>query len=400
MERLFGFKGSFIHYILFSLFFLALFNSPLVGVSFYVLLFCLFSILICWKKTYFDRTSVYLLLFSISYPLVLCMNTGKFNPHYLLYLIAPITFYVWGQYIVTKINNQKGLLNFILLVLFFFAAQTYIITIEDVKEMGLINPMRAMLREGDEEAMINATLFGLNVSLGLSGLAIFMALKNKFGSIRGFLFLCVFLLSLLTVIHLVNRTGIVVAVVCTLCSYFFSIRKSGTILNAILQSFLIMAIVLFLISIFSKNGFDIIEAYTNRLSTENSSISDYGGRSWRWVDAMGRLFTNPFGWNNDVEYSFVHNLWLDVAMFGGIFPFIFIVCATIRSLKQLFQLMKLKNDIIANIIFSLSVCFILSSFVEPVLVGFDLYFYLYCMIWGIQKKYIEYTESGIILFNE
>ena len=265
MERLFGFKGSFIHYILFSLFFLALFNSPLVGVSFYVLLFCLFSILICWKKTYFDRTAVYLLLFSISYTLVLCMNTGKFNPHYLLYLIAPITFYVWGQYIVTKINNQKGLLNFILLVLFFFAAQTYIITIEDVKEMGLINPMRAMLREGDEEAMINATLFGLNVSLGLSGLANFMALKNKFGSIRRFLFLCVFLLSLLTVIHLVNRTGIVVAVVCTLCSYFFSIRKSGTILNAILQSFLIMAIVLFLISIFSKNGFDIIEAYTNRL---------------------------------------------------------------------------------------------------------------------------------------
>ena len=400
MKRLFGFKGSFVHYILFSLFFLALFNSPLVGVSFYVLLFCLFSVLICWTKTYFDKTSVYLLLFSISYPLILWMNSGKFNPHYLLYLIAPITFYVWGQYIVTKINNQRGLLNFLLLVLIFFAAQTYLITIEDVKEIGLINPMRTMLREGEEEAKINATLFGLNVSLGLSGLAIFMALKNKFGSIRGFLFLGVFLLSLLTVIHLINRTGIVVAVFCTFCSYIYSVRNNGKILNAILKIFLIMAIVLFLISLFSKNGFDIIEAYTNRSSTENTSISDYGDRSWRWLDAMGRLFTNPFGWNNEVKYNFVHNLWLDVAMFAGIIPFIFIVCATIRSLKQLFQLMKHNNDIIVHSIFSLSICFILSSFVEPVMVGFDPYFYLYCMIWGIQKKYIEYTESGIILFNE
>lgn len=400
MERLFGSKGSFVHYILFSLFFLALFNSPLVGVSFYVLLFCLFSILICWEKTYFDKTSVYLLLFSISYPLVLCMNTGKLNPHYLLYLIAPIAFYVWGQYIVTKINNQRGLLNFLLLVLIFFAAQTYIITIEDVKEIGLINPMRTMLREGDEEAKINATLFGLNVSLGLSGLAIFMALKNKFGSIRGFLFLGVFLLSLLTVIHLVNRTGIVVAVFCTFCSYSYSVRKSGKILNAILKILLIIAFVLSVISMSSENGFDIIEAYTDRTIKENTSISDYGGRSWRWVDAMGRLFTNPFGWNNDVKYNFVHNLWLDVAMFGGIIPFFFIVCATIRSLKQLFQLIKFNNDIIVNIIFSLSICFILSSFVEPVMVGFDPFFYLYCMIWGIQKKYIEYTKSGIILFNE
>lgn len=400
MERLFGFKGSFVHYILFSLFFLALFNSPLVGVSFYVLLFCLFSILICWEKTYFDKTSVYILLFSISYSLVLCMNTGKFNPHYLLYLIAPITFYVWGQYIVTKINNQKGLLNFILLVLFFFAVQTYIITIEDVKEIGLINPMRTMLREGDEEAMINATLFGLNVSLGLSGLAIFMALKNKFGSIRGFLFLCVLLLSLLTVIHLVNRTGIVVAVVCTLCSYFFRIRKSGKILNATLIIMFTIVIVYFILSMFLDNGFDIIEAYTNRLSTENTSISDYGGRSWRWVDAMARLFTYPFGWNNDVKYSFVHNLWLDVAMFGGIIPFFFIVCATIRSLKQLFQLMKHNNDIIVNSIFSLSICFILSSFVEPVMVGFDSFFYLYCMLWGIQKEYIKDLKLGQILVNE
>ena len=400
MERLFGFKGSFIHYILFSLFFLALFNSPLVGVSFYVLLFCLFSILICWKKTYFDRTSVYLLLFSISYPLVLCMNTGKFNTHYLLYLIAPITFYVWGQYIVTKINNQKGLLNFILLVLFFFAVQTYIITIEDVKEMGLINPMRAMFREGDEEAMINATLFGLNVSLGLSGLAIFMALKNKFGSIRGYLFLCVFLLSLLSVIHLVNRTGIVVAVFCTFCSYLYNVRNNKNVLSAIWKILFITVVVIIILSMFSDNGFDIIEAYTNRSSSENTSISDYGGRSWRWVDAMGRLFTNPFGWNNDVKYNFVHNLWLDVAMFGGIIPFFFIVCATIRSLKQLFQLMKHNNDIIVKSIFSLSICFILSSFVEPVMVGFDPYFYLYCMIWGIQKKYIEYSKSGKFLFNE
>ena len=145
MERLFGFKGSFAQYILFTTFFLALYNSSLVGVSYYVLLFCLLSIPICWKKAYFDKTSVYLLLFSISYSLVLCMNTSKLVPHYLLYLIAPVAYYVWGQYLVARINNHKGLLNLFLLILIFFAVQTYIITIEDVRETGLINPFREMM---------------------------------------------------------------------------------------------------------------------------------------------------------------------------------------------------------------------------------------------------------------
>lgn len=400
MERLFGFKGSFAQYILFTTFFLALYNSSLVGVSYYVLLFCLLSIPICWKKAYFDKTSVYLLLFSISYSLVLCMNTSKLVPHYLLYLIAPVAYYVWGQYLVARINNHKGLLNLFLLILIFFAVQTYIITIEDVRETGLINPFREMMREGDEEALVSATLFGCNVSLGLSGLGICMALKKRSFSIRGLLFLGVFLLSLLTTIHLVNRTGIVVAVVCTFCPYFYSVRKSGKILNAILLILFIIVIVYFILSIFSDNGFNIIEAYTNRLSTENTSISDYGGRSWRWVDAMGRLFTNPFGWNNDVKYNFAHNLWLDVAMFGGIIPFIFIVCATFRSFKQLLELIKIKNDVIVNSIFSLSICFILSSFVEPIIVGFDPFFYLYCMLWGIQKEYIKDLKLGQILVNK
>lgn len=399
MERLFGFKGGFVHYIVFALFFLALYNSPLVGVSFYVLLFCLFSIPICCNKTNFDKTVAYLLLFSISYPLILCVNNGKLNPHYLLYLIAPVTFYSWGQYLVTKINNQSGLINFLLLVLIFFAAQTYILTIEDVKDIGLININRSLLREGDDEEMINATLFGLNVSLGLAGLSIFMALKNKFWLTRNYLFLGIFLLSLLAVVHLVNRTGLIVVVLCTLCSYFYSVRSKRNIINVILKILFTIAIVYYILSIFSDKDFDIFEAYFNRSSTESSSIKDFGGRSWRWVDAMGRLFTYPLGWNNEVKYSFVHNLWLDVAMFGGIIPFFFIICATIRSIKQLFQLIKIKNDIIVNCILSLSVCFILVSFVEPVIVGFDLFFYLYCMIWGMQKKYLEYSKIEKILLN-
>lgn len=399
MKRLFGFRGSFVHYVLFALFFLALYKSPSVGVSFYYLLFCLFSLFLCLQRSFLDKTFVILLLFSISYPLVLLLNTGEFNPHYLLYLVAPVSFYVFGQYIITKINNQTGILNFLLFVLMFYALQTYIITIEDVNEIGLINPMRVMLREGDEESMVNATQFGCNVSLGLSGLGIFMALKNENNSIRKFLFLGVFLLSLLTVIHLVNRTGIVILVVCTLCSVFYSLKSKQINLNVIWKLLFVAVVGLFVFSISSDNGFDILEAYTNRTSNENTSISDYGGRSWRWVDAIGRLFTYPFGWANDVKYNYVHNLWLDVAMSAGIIPFLFITIVTIKGMKQLSKLIKNNNDIIVNCILSLSICFFLNSFMEPVIIGFDSFFYLYCMLWGIQKKYLECLKSGSIQFN-
>lgn len=400
MEKFFGFNGSLIHLVLFGLFFLALYMSPSVGVSMYVIAFCLASIPLCWNKMYFDKMSFYIILFSVSYTLVLLMNTGVFNPHYLVYLSAPISFYIWGKYLVTNISNQRGLLNFFMLMLVLFAFQTYVITIEDVQESGLINPYRGMLRSGDEDVVMPATLFGLNVSLGLAGLGIFLSMQNKFRSIKGYLFLTLSLLSLLTVIHLVNRTGIVVVVLCTLCSYYYNVKSQGETFGAVWKLVFIVAIGYFIISMFSDNGFDIFEAYNNRTVKEGTSLADSGNRTWRWVDALGRLLTYPFGWNTDVNYTYTHNLWLDVAMFGGIFPFVFIVIATIKGLKQFPQLLSIRNDIIVNCIISFNVCFFLNSFVEPVIIGFDPFFYLYCMMWGMQSKYIELSKSNMIIMNE
>ena len=137
-----------------------------------------------------------------------------------------------------------------------------------------------------------------------------------------------------------------------------------------------------------------MEAYNTREQVEGGSLIDFGNRGWRWIDSIQRIITDPFGWSGKTTYNYAHNLWLDVAMLCGIIPFTFLVLATMRSVRLLISLKSLKKDPIVASMIALYVCFFLTSFVEPVMIGFDVYFYLFCMLWGMQQSYhiIQYNK--------
>lgn len=368
-----------------------LYMSAAKGISYIMLAFAAFSLLVVLPSKLTDRTTLYLFLFSVSYSVMLLMNGD--TARWPVYLLCPCVFYIFGRYVTTKFNNV-ALLEFLILTIFLFALRTYIAAITDVLEGGFFNTYRAMNRSGQGDSDLSATLFGVNVSLGFVGLVAYFVKTNFGNKIVKFLLLVSFALSLFTVLHLVNRTGLFVFVLCSAAMLLsISVKQGYRFLLAIL--ILTGILVVFVPSLRSTFA-DIGASYQLREEVEvGGGVMTMGSRLWRWGDAIGRVFTSPFGWIGLAKYNYVHNMWLDTAMFGGFFSFLFIVLATVRGVRYVFKLRHISKNIIVVLLIGLTVASFASAFVEPVLIGTDIYFYLMCMFWGIGYQYRIDLRNGI-----
>ena len=365
----------------------------MVGISVYVLLFSLSVYIFVMRANMFDKASAFILGFSISYSILSFYIYGDYNPHYLIYLLAPNAFYFWGKHIIRCCSTKMAVINYLLFVFFFFALNTYILTVQDIVDVGLINPYRGLLRSGDTDVTMPATLFGLNVSLGLVGLAIAFIIPRSLRTIKTYLFVAISILSLLTNIHLINRTGLIVFVISTLSIFLFTLRAKHNPGKTLVLLMLFVVLTFLFYSIIVNNS-ELQDAYIQREQSSGESISGFSDRGWRWIDSLGRLFTYPLGWRGMVTYNYAHNFWLDVAMSCGILPFTFLFLATWHSFTITWKLVKKNKDYVVLAFLGLSVCSFLTSFVEPVMIGFDVYFYLYCMLWGMQYEYLMCNIYG------
>lgn len=374
---------SVLNKILFLLFVLVLYNSILVGTSYYTMAFCVMAMITIPVRKYIDKQAAWLIAFSILYSLMHVVLDIS-SSHIPLYLAAPLIFYCYGKYVVDNLHSRKAILEFVAIVVFFFSLVTYYTCIIDIGSVGLINLSRTMGRSGVEDAVMAATLYGLNVSLGLACMFGFLSIEKKERTLLHYLLPISFALSLLTTVHLVNRTGLVLVCFSVIIFLFYSKKSSKA-------TWIILIFVAALFAYLStKSDFaSILDAYTSRGEVEGHGLSDAGSRTEKWLDAICRIFIYPFGWYKDIDYTYTHNLWLDVARLTGIFPFIAILGATITSVTDTLKIYRIKGDYCALTLISILVIFYLESFVEPVLEGFDLFFYLMCMFMGVQRQFLK-----------
>lgn len=376
---------------------LPLFFSLMLGTSvltdniYIILVFCVVAAVYVPVLKYKDATAVWILLFSIIYLLIVILEVPR-TPYSLLlsYLFAPVIFYLFGRYVITCYDSVSQIITFLVLSVAIFGSMTYYYTLVDMQKVGLVNISRVF--EADNNALA-ATLYGLSVSLGFTGITIFFSNKS-IGKFNSFLLLICLVMSILTVVHLVNRTGLAVLAGCFVaCLAYYFKNKKGKIFSSII----IGTIVIYL---FTNSLIDdkIINAYISR-DEGIQSVAGAGGRSFRWLDAIQKLWFYPTGWYNDVftYRAYAHNLWLDIARVSGVFAFSCFMIVTVRALKNLFALVrKTKPNALVLLIVILNTAFFLSSFVEPVIEGFPLYFYLYLMLWGIQKQvYLDREKIGL-----
>lgn len=350
-------------------------------------LFAIFIILAAlsgiWNK--FDRSALFLAFFSIT--LVVFCPDIKLSTFEFICLLGPCTFYLLGRRMAWKSQNDEN--QIILLILLVIVAESFLMwrsmlnniftsrsLIIDVSEMG-----RMLSVEGGE--VIKATLFGLIASMGISGLGIVFGYDNRKQFVPWLFFLC-FVLSLLTTFYLINRTAIVVGLITLMLVTLY--RANNNVFRLVFMLVLQAGIGY---AIFSSGLIDqqIISAYSLRMGDD---MVTGGDRFWRWGDALVRMFKYPLGWiNQHAPYNYVHNLWLDVARMGGIFPFVFLLIPTIASLRNTFRLFKRKNSNLSVVIVSLYSCMFIASFMEPVIEGCVYFFLLFCWLWGIEQELVR-----------
>lgn len=339
-----------------------------------------------------DSQSLLLIAFSISYSFSLILKgKGISGANLISYIICPFVFFNFGRYIAKY--DFKYLTIFLLLSIFCISVESYILTINDISDVGIVNTARLMYFS-DGETSLSATLYGLVASAGI-GLFPYCILVKMQRNTQIVVYI-LFFFSLLITIHLVNRSAIVVLVITTFIMLALCGKKKA------LKIAIILFILIFALYSILDNHIinDISQAYSVRLEDETNS-STFGGRTQRWVDAFNLMFEYPFGWAFDYgpRDEYAHNMWLDTLRTAGIIPFLLLSYISISIIKKSYKGIRLNRHMPINI---LAACLItsisLACFVEPVIEGKPLFFFYYLTIAGVisqldkfQKQYIQYN---------
>lgn len=362
-----------------------LLSSIWTGVSIYIIVIFSFAILMFVPVTkYIDKTAVLLLSFSIAYCLTLmCFDVASWT-NLISYLICPFLFYCFGQFVVDRVDNIDQLTIFWSISILLFSVILYMSAIQDIIQNGFVNITRSFSIWGasTERSAISATLYGLIASLGLVGLPFFF-IKTGTKPIIKCIFLILGICSIMTVLQLVNRTGLVVVALTFIILILYNYKSRFFHIIAACAALIFIFCLLIKLQIINQ---DVFQAYIDR-NDGVGSVSTAGGRTERWITGLQNIFIYPLGWAHEkIQHSHAHNLWLDVARAGGILSFIPLVIATVFSYKTFFKLLRFRDRKFMPLLLGLNVCFFLSSFVEPVIEAIPLYFYLYLMLWGMQSQ--------------
>lgn len=347
----------------------------------YITIIGSFSILVFVSVTLKSKTDKggWVILFYILFYILFSYFSGFTYPlsTLVLYAIAPFIFYQYGGKIVKDYKTENNILIAWLIIAFCYGIDIFYVTIEQIITTGkLINETRIFSFTGEDSRILAATLIGLPMAIGMVGLPMAIIVKNKITKIAFFL---LFLLSLIVTFSLLNRTGIVVAILCFIIVIGYRSRKN---LRIFISSIFIVSIVFAILFYTNIISIDLISFYEERFDVDARTM---GSRSYRWSDAIQNLFIHPFGWADGSTY-YVHNMWLDVARISGIIPFALLVYMAYDSFMKAFRLIKYYNNSLSYMMLGLNVCFFASCFVEPIYGG--THFMLYCMLWG--------TETAII----
>jgi uncharacterized membrane protein (UPF0136 family) len=252
----------------------------------------------------------------------------------------------------------------------------FLLTAQDMVLTGLINDSRQMLLDLGEDDSMAATLYGLMASAGIGCIGTAFARQQNKWMRMGLLLVAV--LALISVIHLVNRTGLAICAVCVFVGFAVSTKMNVRKMLPILLTFVVVGIFLSEVGIL---GSDVSEAYAAREDDMDNDATKAGGRTELWLNAIGSLFVSPLGWKQE---SFAHNMWLDIARVGGwlaLFPFVKATICYMLKLKSVLKNASKDNSLL--ILVCINVAMLLNASVEPVIDGSLLFFSILMMFWGM-----------------
>lgn len=368
-----------------------LMTLTLHGIYFWMMLGGMLLFIISWYR-YLDVSAIFVGLFGFFYGIFsVVLNVPYSGSSFLSYFIVPLPLYCLGRWFVNRLKGQDS--QFVILVFLSLACISFVLLyrmVIDVAQGEIVSVSRTFEIEGVET--ISATLYGMYAAITMVGLPVFFASVEK-RNLQSWLFLILAILGILATIHLVNRTGLVIAFFVTFIGIVYRSRAK-------IGKFITLLGIIIIVYVLIKTyviPYEVVAAYEFR--NEESiqlGMSAAGGRGHRWLDAIGRIFYMPFGWYHEeylTGYGYVHNWWLDVGRCVGIIPFFLLLIPTIISIKNCFLLFKEKNSNVNLILITLNVSLFLATFVEPVMEGSVMIAYFYFFVWGMTSQQVKNNEQ-------
>lgn len=372
--------------VLLILFFTVLITSLFPQNIYLLVLFSVLAWLLLPFSKWWDGVSVALLLFSIFYAVMVVLS-GQMKSGFLTisYLIAPVAFYRFGHYLMTEYRTDNERFRLLLFVVYAYLLSVFVLTAVDISVVGIINEDRTLLGTSTNDDAMAATLYGLMTSVGIGCIGACFAKGQKL-LVR--LFYCILvILSLLVVIHLVNRGGLVVFIVCLMASLLINYRKSVVRLVFVISALTIGVVILLNLGILSG---DVLDAYEKRNDLRGYGVESAGGRTELWLKSIENMFRYPMGWQQEF---YAHNLWLDIARIGGWISFIPFLVSTLALLRTLLSLMRRRNSQLVLAMTVLNIALFLAAFIEPVLEGSISFFAILILVWGMTAHLYSETRS-------
>ena len=365
--------------LLVLLFFSTLITSLWSDNIYLLFLFSLATWCILPFNKWWDGIGVTLIFFSFAYCAMQYMHdqTGS-GFIYLSMIIAPVAYYRFGSWAICWLKK----LQFLFISILLYLIPVLLLTIQDILIVGFVNESRYLLSDiGKEESTLSATIYGLMSSAGIAFVSIIFAESLKLKEKAVFFSLAA--IALVIVVHLINRTGIVLLIVSIILSFGYS---TGMRLSKVVSSLLLLLLVLVIIIKSGLVSQEIIDAYIERESGTTDNATELGGRSGKWQAAISDLMSSPFGWK---RVGYVHNLWLDLAAVAGWITTIPFVVATINVLRTTFRMIKRHVTPFRLVVVTMVVAMFLNCMVEPVIEASLLFFVLMMFVWGMLKAESE-----------
>jgi hypothetical protein len=331
-----------------------------------------------------DKNVLYLFFFGALYHIIAANRLDAIDISifsFLPDLFLPAVLYIVGKGISAKYQSVDVRIFFMIFTLLFFSIIPIISILDQVIEEGFVGK-RGLYLIWDKNIILSSTGLGAYLSINTASVALLNAPKStRFQKKISLLVIIIFFLSIICVFRLGNRTQLLISFVAIFFSYLYNYKRMSTI-TKFYQFIFFGFIIVYVLYLFVSNS-EIVFLYQDRIGDSEVGETELGGRLIRWQLAIESILTDPFGWELS-RFGNSHNLWLDVARVSGIFPLIPLVLFSISSYKLFFKSIKsLKQEsFLSTFIFVFFISIVLTFFVEPIMEGMYLLFFVFCMFVG------------------
>lgn len=356
--------------------------------------------LILLKKNVFkselDLTFFLLFTFSISYSLFYFTNPWKGLQYFLIYMLSPAAFYLWGKQIPKSLYHDRQIITIVMFIGVIYSLPALISVMLNILEGGFAQHERsiAMFWGGPRiSATGMAQFFMFNICIP----GIFFSLTKRMNKILILFFAIIFVLSLACVLRVGSRTLLGIMMFSLVFSIIFVSPKLSFKQLVVRFGFLLVLVFFIIQNVSFDFDSEIFTTFASRMEEGGTEeLAGGGGRVDKWEKSFHHMKIYPNGWSLD-RFGYSHNLWLDTFRVGGFVSFFLLIVFTLRFLATLFSFFR-SSQIIKSVrlIFTLyCISFLLIFMVEPGIDGNYSLFILFCLFSGILQSCYTAQENAV-----